>query len=338
MLDLFAGTGALGIEAVSRGAAFALFVDNGAEARALLRNNVEALGLGGVTKVYRRDATNLGPAHPVEPFSLVFLDPPYGKKLAEKALVSLRDGGWLTPGALLVVEEAKAAEFAAPEGFEELERRAYDDTEFVFLRAESAAKRCAQHSTSHHRVAGRRHARVHLRRTASRYRQLQFDIGRPAVIALAGIRRVFHLAQQRVHLLRLEAAAGAHRAVAGHGGRDMHQAALQRQRLVPFRHVLGEIAQQRGGIGLAEQRRRLAHRDRAGAEGFDREPERRQFLGARDQSFHRGLVEFDDFRNQQDLPLHAVARQRGLQFFIDDALMRGVLVHHDRPSRVCDTI
>ena len=77
VLDLFAGTGALGIEAVSRGAAFALFVDNGAEARALLRNNVEALGLGGVTKVYRRDATDLGPAHPVEPFSLVFLDPPY---------------------------------------------------------------------------------------------------------------------------------------------------------------------------------------------------------------------------------------------------------------------
>ena len=135
VLDLFAGTGALGIEAVSRGAAFVLFVDNGAEARALLRNNVEALGLGGVTKVYRRDASNLGPAHPMEPFSLVFLDPPYRMKLAEKALASLRDGGWLTPGALLVVEEARAAEFAAPEGFEELERRAYDDTEFTFLRA-----------------------------------------------------------------------------------------------------------------------------------------------------------------------------------------------------------
>ena len=134
VLDLFAGTGALGIEAISRGAAFALFVDNGAEARALLRNNVESLGLGGVTKVYRRDATNLGPAHPVEPFSLVFLDPPYRMKLAEKALASLRDGGWLSPRALLVVEEAKAAEFAAPEGFEELERRVYDDTEFVFLR------------------------------------------------------------------------------------------------------------------------------------------------------------------------------------------------------------
>src|SRR3974390_2289711 len=134
VLDLFAGTGALGIEAVSRGAVFALFVDNGAEARALLRNNVEALGLGGVTKVYRRDASNLGAAHPMEPFSLVFLDPPYGKGLAGKALASLRDGGWLVPGALLVVEEAKAAGFVAPEGFEELERRAYDDTEFVFLR------------------------------------------------------------------------------------------------------------------------------------------------------------------------------------------------------------
>jgi len=135
VLDLFAGTGALGIEAVSRGAAFALFIDNGAEARALLRNNVEALALGGVTKVYRRDATDLGPAHPVEPFALAFLDPPYGKGLAEKSLASLRDGGWLVASALVVVEEAKAAGFAAPEGFEELERRAYDDTEFVFLRA-----------------------------------------------------------------------------------------------------------------------------------------------------------------------------------------------------------
>jgi len=137
VLDLFAGTGALGIEAVSRGAAFTLFVDNGAEARALLRGNVEALGLGGVTKVYRRDATDLGPAHPVEPFSLVFLDPPYAKGLADKALLSLRDGGWLTSGALLVVEEATAAAFAAPKGFAELERRAYDDTEFVFLKAAS---------------------------------------------------------------------------------------------------------------------------------------------------------------------------------------------------------
>ena len=134
VLDLFAGTGALGIEAISRGAAFALFIDNGAEARALLRNNVEALGLGGVTKVYRRDAGNLGPAHPIEPFSLVFLDPPYCMNLAEKALASLRDGGWLAPSAIAVVEEAKAAEFGPPQGFEQLERRVYDDTELVFLR------------------------------------------------------------------------------------------------------------------------------------------------------------------------------------------------------------
>ena len=135
VLDLFAGTGALGIEAISRGAKFALFVDNGAEARALMRDNVETLGLGGVTKVYRRDATDLGPAHPMEPFSLVFIDPPYAKGLSDKALVSLRDGGWLARSALLVVEEAKAAGFKGPEGFAELERRAYDDTEFVFLRA-----------------------------------------------------------------------------------------------------------------------------------------------------------------------------------------------------------
>ncbi len=135
VLDLFAGTGALGIEAISRGAAFTLFVDNGAEARALLRNNVEALGLGGVTRVFRRDATNLGPCYPVEPFSLVFLDPPYSQGLGEKALASLIEGKWLTPGALVIAEEATSAKLAAPAGYEELGRRAYDDTEFVFLRS-----------------------------------------------------------------------------------------------------------------------------------------------------------------------------------------------------------
>jgi 16S rRNA (guanine966-N2)-methyltransferase len=134
VLDLFAGTGALGIEAMSRGAAYALFVDDGVEARALLRQNVESLGLAGVTRIFRRDATRLGPVHPLEPFSLAFLDPPYGKGLAEKALASARAGGWLTPGALVVVEEATDAGFTAPEGFEELERRPYDDTEFVFMR------------------------------------------------------------------------------------------------------------------------------------------------------------------------------------------------------------
>ena len=134
VLDLFAGTGALGIEAISRGADYALFVDEGVEARALLRDNVESLGLGGVTRIFRRDASRLGPAHPLDPFSLIFLDPPYGKGLAEKSLISARDGGWLMPEALLVVEEAADAGFNTPEGFVELERRRYDDTEFTFIR------------------------------------------------------------------------------------------------------------------------------------------------------------------------------------------------------------
>jgi 16S rRNA (guanine966-N2)-methyltransferase len=135
VLDLFAGTGALGIEAISRGAAYALFVDDGVEARALLRDNTESLGLGGVTRIFRRDATKLGPVHPLEPFSLAFLDPPYGKGLAEEALASARDGGWLVPQALIIVEEAVDAKFTAPDGFTELERRTYDDSEFVILRA-----------------------------------------------------------------------------------------------------------------------------------------------------------------------------------------------------------
>lgn len=135
VLDLFAGTGALGIEALSRGAAFALFVEEAAEARALIRANVEALQLTGVTKIFRRDATRLGPRGAFEPFSLVFCDPPYGKGFAEKALASAREGGWLTKDALLVVEESVEAKFAAPDGFETLDRREYDDTEIIFLNA-----------------------------------------------------------------------------------------------------------------------------------------------------------------------------------------------------------
>jgi len=135
VLDLFAGTGALGIEALSRGAAYVLFVDDAAQARAVLRENMESLGLAGVSRIFRRDATKLGPAHPVEPFSLAFLDPPYGKGLGEKALAAARDGAWLAPGALVVVEEATDANFSAPAGFIELERRDYDDTIVAFLRA-----------------------------------------------------------------------------------------------------------------------------------------------------------------------------------------------------------
>ncbi len=134
VLDLFSGTGALGLEALSRGAGFVLFVEEGAEARGVLRGNVEALGVAGQSRIFRRDATRLGPAHPNPPFSLVFADPPYGKGLAEKALVSARDGGWLLPDALIVTEEAADAEFTVPEGFEEIETRVYGEAKLVFLK------------------------------------------------------------------------------------------------------------------------------------------------------------------------------------------------------------
>src|SRR5215467_903064 len=95
--DLFAGTGALGIEALSHGAAYCLLVDDSAESRALVRGNVEALGLTGVTKIWRRDATNLGPmaAGAGGPFDLVFVDPPYRNGLVQPALAALAGGGWL---------------------------------------------------------------------------------------------------------------------------------------------------------------------------------------------------------------------------------------------------
>jgi 16S rRNA (guanine966-N2)-methyltransferase len=134
VLDLFAGTGALALEALSRGAAFALLIDDGAQARALMRDNVATLGLGGSARIFRRDATGLGDVHPLEPFGLAFLDPPYGKGLAERALVSAQAGNWLKPDALVVVEESADSGFTPPEGFAELERRRYDDTELIFLR------------------------------------------------------------------------------------------------------------------------------------------------------------------------------------------------------------
>lgn len=134
-LDLFAGTGALGLEAISRGARFCIFVDEGSEARACLRENVEAFGLGGQTKIFRRDATRLGPAHALGRFGLVFCDPPYGKGLGEAALASARDNGWLAPEALIVWEEAAETKIAAPRGFEEIERRDYGDTQLRLLRA-----------------------------------------------------------------------------------------------------------------------------------------------------------------------------------------------------------
>lgn len=136
VIDLFAGTGALAIEAISRGASFALMVDDGAEARAAIRDNVESLGLGGVTRVFRRDARKLGAAPAGERFDLAFLDPPYARGLAEPTLVALRDGGWLKPGALCVVEEAITVRIAIPDGFSPVDEREFAETRLMLLEAE----------------------------------------------------------------------------------------------------------------------------------------------------------------------------------------------------------
>ncbi len=137
VLDLFAGTGALGLEALSRGASFAMFVDSGIAARALIRDHIEVFGIGGRAKLLKRDATALGPIERFRPFDLVFLDPPYGKGLGEQALASAHDGGWLTSEALVVLEEKKGVALTLPEGFTVNDARDYGDTTIRFLSVES---------------------------------------------------------------------------------------------------------------------------------------------------------------------------------------------------------
>lgn len=134
VLDLFAGTGALGFEAVSRGARHCTFIEEASEARGVIRRNMESLGLNGAAKIFRRDAARLGAPGTIEPFDLVFADPPYGKGLGEKALASAATGGWLKPGALCVLEERLAAEIELPAGFTELDRREAGDSQVLFLR------------------------------------------------------------------------------------------------------------------------------------------------------------------------------------------------------------
>ncbi len=135
VLDLFAGAGALGLEAMSRGAAFALFVETDAAARGVLRDNIEALGLFGVARIHRRDATDLGlkPAGLGDPFDLAFLDPPYGKGLGEATLAKLATGGWIAPDALVVFECGKE-EMPAVANFELLDERIYGVAKMLFLR------------------------------------------------------------------------------------------------------------------------------------------------------------------------------------------------------------
>jgi 16S rRNA (guanine966-N2)-methyltransferase len=133
--DLFAGTGAMGLEALSHDARYCLFVDSSADSRALLRRNVEALELTGITKIWRRDATQLGPLPPGAggPFDLVFLDPPYRQTLIAPALVSLGDGAWLAPRALIVAEHVLDEAVPPVTQFSRLDTRTYGDTAVDFL-------------------------------------------------------------------------------------------------------------------------------------------------------------------------------------------------------------
>ncbi len=130
VLDLFAGTGALGLEALSRGATHVTFVEDGAPARALLRRNIERMQAMGVTRVWRRDATRLGENRGT-PYTLVFLDPPYGRGLGPRALASAVAGRWLAPGAVVVWEEN--APQPPPEGFASRYSRRYGDTWLTLL-------------------------------------------------------------------------------------------------------------------------------------------------------------------------------------------------------------
>ncbi|KQY86620.1 MULTISPECIES: 16S rRNA (guanine(966)-N(2))-methyltransferase RsmD [unclassified Brevundimonas] len=137
VMDLYAGSGALGFEAISRGAAFALFVETDEDARGAIRENADALRLMGRTRVHRRSATDLGvrPGSDGEAFDLAFLDPPYRKGLGEQTLARLLNGNWLKPGAVVVFERGSdEAEIATP-GYERLDKRDYGAASVLFLRA-----------------------------------------------------------------------------------------------------------------------------------------------------------------------------------------------------------
>lgn len=134
VIDLFAGTGALGLEAISRGATFALFVEDEASARATIRTNIENFGLTGQTKIFRRDATDLGPAAQMGRYRLAFLDPPYDNGLAPLALTALASGGWLEPGAIAIIEERRDVTVSLPDGFMQIDARTWGDTQAVFAR------------------------------------------------------------------------------------------------------------------------------------------------------------------------------------------------------------
>ena len=135
VIDLFAGSGALGLEAISRGAVYGLFVEEGAAARAAIRRNIESLALTGATRIFRRDATKLGaiPAG-ITPFDLALIDPPYDRGLVMPCLLALREGGWLASRATLVVETRDSETFELPTNFEHIDERVYGETKLWFLK------------------------------------------------------------------------------------------------------------------------------------------------------------------------------------------------------------
>jgi 16S rRNA (guanine966-N2)-methyltransferase len=135
VMDLFAGTGALGLEALSRGAKFCQFVEESAEARGIIRKNADAFGAIGQCKIWKRDATDLGDCAPQSPFELVFADPPYNKGLGTKALQALINGAWLSSGAVVVLEEAEKVDVPEVQGLKLLDRRVYGDTQVLIYRA-----------------------------------------------------------------------------------------------------------------------------------------------------------------------------------------------------------
>ncbi len=128
VLDLFAGTGALGLEAISRGSEFCVFIEEASNARGAIRENVEEFQLSGKTKIFRRDATRLGKIGTLKPFDLVFADPPYRKSYGEKAARSLREGGWLQEDAIFILEEATDMFPEELRGYDLDDKRTYGET------------------------------------------------------------------------------------------------------------------------------------------------------------------------------------------------------------------
>lgn len=136
VMDLYAGSGALGFEAMSRGASFCLFVETADEARGAIRENADTYGVMGATRVHRRDATDLGvrPGSAGEAFTLAFLDPPYAHGLGELTLSRLLEGNWLAPGAIVVFERGATEPDIETPGYARLDQRDYGAARVLFLR------------------------------------------------------------------------------------------------------------------------------------------------------------------------------------------------------------